>query len=49
MNDKHKIYLKCLECDKKFNRILSPNSGDILCPKCKSNDIDLDILDIDKE
>ena len=40
--EKQKIELQCLECSKKFNRMLSPiSTKEVICPKCKSIDIDL--------
>ena len=42
MKEKQKIKLQCLECGKKFSRMLGPDSYDkVTCPKCKSTDIDL--------
>lgn len=38
---KNQVVLKCQNCNQMFHRIIPiPESKEILCPKCKSNDID---------
>lgn len=44
---KHKIKLGCLDCGFKFSRVLTEESEeDLYCPKCKSQDIDLNFEEI---